>query len=381
MKHVICYPFIGDSVGGAHLSAIELIRRIDTDCYQPLIVLHEEGILANHIRCEGFQYVHLPLPAYAGERPSLVDIVVSAVRAVPVLLPFLRQQRVNLVHGNDLRTNMTWALACRLAGVRFIWHQRTQTLSGSILWKTIPYLVDHCIAISATAARSFGGPSRRLSIIDNPFSNGAIFDRVSARQALLEETGRTDDDRLIGYVGRLVASKRPEVCIDLLGELVRREMNDVRLLIFGRGSDAITAELHARARDLGLQDSVHFMGFRHPIEYAIAGFDVLVAPSEQEGFGRTLIEAMLVGTPVVASEIDAHRETVIAGTNGFLAPVGDVEAFADHVQTLLGDDEQARELGGLAQEMARKRFSAQRHMQEVQGVYSVLLPGDVLCRF
>lgn len=373
MRRVVCYPFVGDSVGGAHLSAIELIHRIDGNRYRPLIVLHEEGLLTEHLRREGLDYAHLPLDAYAGARPSLASIASAALRAAPALRRFLRQEVVSLVHCNDLRTNMTWALACRLARVRFVWHQRTQTLSGSMLWKAIPRLADHCIAISTTAARSFGGAGPRLTIIDNPFSINAACDRGSARKALIAETGADAGERLIGYVGRLVDAKRPEVCIDLLGELLRRGERYARLLVFGRGLGPVTEALRARARCQGVEDRIHFMGFRHPVENAIAGLDILVAPSEQEGFGRTLIEAMLVGTPVLASDIDAHRETVTAGLNGLLAPVGQVSAFADQTQRLLQDEVLARRLASTARQMAQGRFSAQRHAQEVQSVYAALL--------
>jgi glycosyltransferase involved in cell wall biosynthesis len=373
VRQVLCYPFVGDSVGGAHLSTIELIKHIDSERYRPLIVLHEEGLLADQLRRAGLDYVHLPLRAYAGARPSLVSIATSALRAAPTLRRFLRREGVSLVHCNDLRTNMTWALASRLAGACFVWHQRTQTLSDSLLWKTIPRLAHHCIAISATAARSFGGAGRRLSIIDNPFSIDATCERASARAALIAETGAAANDRLIGYVGRLVDAKRPEVCIDLLGELLRRGEPCVRLLLFGRGADAMTARLQARARRQGAEDRIHFMGFRHPVENAIAGMDILVAPSEQEGFGRTLIEAMLVGTPVLASDIDAHRETVAADVNGLLAPVGEVSIFADQARRLLQDEALAKRLASTAREMAQRRFSAQRHAQEVQSVYAALL--------
>lgn len=377
MRHVLCYPFVGDSVGGAHLSAIELIRRIDRERYRPLIVLHEEGLLADHLHRAGLNYVHLPLRTYAGARPSLFFIALSALRAAPTLRCFLRREGVSLVHCNDLRTNMTWTLASRLAGARFVWHQRTQTLSDSLLWKTIPRIVDHCIAISATAARSFGGAGTRLSIIDNPFSIDASCDRASARAALIAETGAAANDRLIGYVGRLVDAKRIEVCIDLLGELLRGDEPCVRLLLFGRGADAITASLQARARRQGVEDRIHFMGFRHPVENAIAGMDILVAPSEQEGFGRTLIEAMLVGTPVLASDIDAHRETVEADVNGLLAPLGEVSIFADQARRLLQDEALAKRLTSTARKMAQRRFSAQRHAQEVQNVYAALLVARV----
>jgi len=190
---------------------------------------------------------------------------------------------------------------------------------------------------------------------------------------LIAEIDANPEDRLIGYVGRLVKSKRPEVCIDLLCELLHRGEYPIRLLVFGQGAVPFMEALRARAQSQGVEGRIHFMGFRYPVENAIAGLDLLVAPSEQEGFGRTLIEAMLVGTSVLASDIDAHRETVTSGLNGLLAPVGDVCSFADQAQLLMRDDALTKRLVNVARELAQARFSSKRHVQEVQNVYFKLL--------
>ena len=76
---------------------------------------------------------------------------------------------------------------------------------------------------------------------------------------------------------------------------------------------------------------------------------------------------------IKAKGIDAHRETVGADVNGLLAPVGEVSIFADQARRLLQDEALAKGLASTAREMAQRRFSAQRHAQEVQSVYAALL--------
>ena len=372
MKKVICYPFVGDSVGGSHISAIELIRGIDCSRYRPIIILHEEGPLAEYLRKQALEYLYFPLDTYAGATPNLISIAIAALRAIPKLRKFMRCEKVNLVHGNDLRINLSWVLACRISGIPFVWHQRTQTFSRSCLWRVIPWIADHCIAISKTTALPLGEASTRLSVIDNPFLVKELRSRDILRQALVEEAGVDKSAYIIGCVGRLTEMKRPEVCVKLLGELSRRGCN-LNLFFFGHGASSIITRLEMLANKYDLRDKMHFMGFRYPIENYIAGLDILVAPSQREGFGRTLIEAMLIGTPVLASDIDAHRETVIPGVNGLMAPPGDINIFADQALRLLRDSSLAKRIGDKAREMAQMRFSARRHVIEVQSVYKTLL--------
>lgn len=373
MTQTICYPFIGDSIGGAHLSALQLIRYIDKTRYRPIIVLHEEGVLADHLTKEGIKYINLPLGEYAGAHPGLISIVFAAIKAIPSIRKFLGQNEVSLVHCNDLRTNLTWMLACRLAGVRFVWHQRTQTNSDHVFWKLIPWLVDHCIAISQTSSKPFGGAGRRLSIINNPISIKSKLDRQGSRNALIKELGTSDNVNFIGYVGRLVREKQPKICIDVLSELSKHGQVNTRLLIFGRGSESFINALKAHSFAKGVENHVHFMGFRSPIENAIAGLNVLIAPSEKEGFGRTIIEAMLLKTPLIASNIAAHRETVSDKVNGLLAPVGDVQCFTDATLLILGNSVMSNRLVSNGYKLVSGNYSAEEHVIRVQNLYSILI--------
>ena len=373
MRQIICYPFVGDSVGGAHLSTIELIHAIDRDQYRPLIVLHEEGSLAEHLRHEQIDFVYLPLERYAGVRPKILHIAASALLSAPKLCHFLLQENVSLVHCNDLRTNMTWVLASRLSGAPFVWHQRTETETSSLFWRLVPMFADHCIAISETTARPLGVLGPKLSIIDNPFAVDIQLDREGNRSVLIDEISADPNDSLIGFVGRLVDLKRPEICISILRKLTNPLGNTVHLLFFGHGSQSMNSRLLELASTLGVKDQVHFMGFRHPIQPYIQALDILIAPSKSDGFGRSLVEAMLLGTPVVASAINSHNEILIDELTGLLDSMSDLNSLAKKVNQLLADKERASEISKRAMGISRQRFSTKRHTLEVQLIYNMLI--------
>ncbi|MFQ5417460.1 MAG: glycosyltransferase family 4 protein [Myxococcota bacterium] len=147
----------------------------------------------------------------------------------------------------------------------------------------------------------------------------------------------------IVYTGRLERYKQIDVLLHAAARLSDR-FPQVRLDIVGRGSDRERLEI--LARDLGVAERTHFVGFVSDDERdrLLAAARVNVCPSAKEGWGLTVIEANALGTPVVATDAPGLRDSVEEGTNGYLVPDGDVDAFVDRIARILGDDALASRL-------------------------------------
>ncbi|MHA1113842.1 MAG: glycosyltransferase family 4 protein [Alphaproteobacteria bacterium] len=369
----ICIPFVGDSVGGSHMSMLLAIEGLDRDRFDPMLVLHEDGPLAAHLRERGVPYKLLPLPAYAGAVPSIPRIAGAALRAMPRLRDFLRAEGIDLVHANDLRMNFTWPLACRLTGVPHLWHQRT-LLSSSRLWRAIPFAAAHVVCISRTVANTLPSLGRvGFEVLYNPFRVSADApDRAAAAAKLRRDWGIPAEARVIAFVGRLVDQKRPETVLRAAAEIAASVAEPVHLVFIGRGEASRIDGLRRLAAELGIAGIVHFPGFVYPLESSLSGCDLLVAPAFGDGFGRTLVEAMMVGTPVVASDSGGHRDIVDNGRTGFLVPPDDVPAFAAAAIPLLTDTALRDEIAERARTHARKRFSIAAHVAGLSAIYDSL---------
>lgn len=367
----VCYPFVGDSVGGAHISALLLIEQVRSMGLEPLILLHQDGPLARHLDERGFTFERLPLGEFAGARPGLASIAADMKRVFQPLHAFLKSRRVDILHCNDLRMNLSWLLPARAAGVPLVWHQRTFPNSTSPVWKLVPRLAAETIAISRAVAEQMRLPLSH--VVYNPFHTpDAGLSRAEARAHVANEFSIPDGALLLGFVGRLVNYKRPDLCIDVISRLSRRDSRPVHLILIGRGTDAEVEALRDRSRDLGVGGQVHFAGFRFPIEPVLKGIDVLIAPSETEGFGRALVESMLAGTPVVASSIAAHREIIESDTIGRIAPAGDAGAFADGIADITASSQKLSAMGAAGQASAEARFSCRAHTLRMQQIYARL---------
>ena len=164
--------------------------------------------------------------------------------------------------------------------------------------------------------------------------------------------GRTADPTFV-YVGRLKRYKKVDVAIRALA-LARKERPELRLDIAG-GGDHLT-ELKQLAAAAGQSDAVRFLGFVSEEEklrlFRSAWANVF--PSPKEGWGITIMEAAACGTPSIASDSPGLRDSVRAGTTGWLVPHGDAPALARQYLALAADRELVERFGVAAREHAEQ---------------------------
>jgi glycosyltransferase EpsD len=118
-----------------------------------------------------------------------------------------------------------------------------------------------------------------------------------------------------------------------------------------------------------LNQHIQFLGFRSDVEKFAAIADVGVSSSKHEGLGLGLLEQMMCGVPVVASEDKGHREFVKHGVTGFLYPQGNRDAFVQSVRNLYEDDE-SRKLMGAAARRKAEEFSLDHSLAKMKGIYA-----------
>lgn len=149
-------------------------------------------------------------------------------------------------------------------------------------------------------------------------------------------------------------------------EKVRRDM-PVRLVMVGDGPDRAEAEAYARAQ--GFESEVRFTGKTLDIGSVLACSDIFLLPSSTESFGLSALEAMAYAVPVIASRTGGLPEVVRHGIDGYLEPVGDVDAMAEDALTLLRDVPLRRRLGQAARERALTTFAEEPIIDQYEAIY------------
>jgi N-acetyl-alpha-D-glucosaminyl L-malate synthase BshA len=156
-------------------------------------------------------------------------------------------------------------------------------------------------------------------------------------------------------------------------ERVRRHL-PARLLMVGDGPDR--AEAEAYCRDNGFAAEVRFTGKQLDIGTALACTDVFLLPSATESFGLAALEAMSYKVPVVAANVGGVPEVIRHGVDGFLEPLGDVDAMAASVLRILKDPDLRARMGQSSQDRALTTFAEGPIVDQYEALYERVLHGE-----
>jgi glycosyltransferase involved in cell wall biosynthesis len=157
-------------------------------------------------------------------------------------------------------------------------------------------------------------------------------------------------------VGRLTEDKGLSLLLRALASL-RRDFPSIRLVVAGSGPQE--GRLKVEVRDLRLEDCVHFLGRVDCVAWVYDLADLLVIPSLREGLPCVLLEAMLAGLPVVATEVGAIPDALGKGELGRLVPPADLAALTEGMRDVISNPGDFKELAGRARQVARGRYTAQ----------------------
>jgi glycosyltransferase involved in cell wall biosynthesis len=369
----VCFPYVGDTLGGSHISSLLLAANLPPERYQAAIVIHQKGILSEYLDDLGHPYDLLPLPTLV-RSGGLAKPIADVWRLRPLIRDFLNRSRISLVHGNDGRINQTWVLPTRLARRPYVWHQRAR-FDGSRLRRLLAGASSDILCVSQFALGRLPTHAlrERAAVIANPFDTSAPApDRSTARQQVIAASGAPAGGLIVGFCGSLTEQKRPDVFLEVAAHLQKQVMAPVTYVLMGTDRDNLWPDLQNRASALGLDGQVSFIGFRKPAEFWIAGFDVLLATQVEDAFPRIFVEAMLAGTPIVASQSGGHGEILESGVTGYLVPAHSAEDFATTTLALLNDRNLRDRIAGTARKAALERFSVARHVDAVTTRYDAL---------
>ncbi len=358
----ILYPFLGDTFGGSHHSALELLDSLTPDVFEGVVGLHRKGALAHELERRSIAYETLPGAPIEPQRGMLSNLA----RAPNTLRfsRFLSQQRIELVHAHDGRSCITWSLPAALAGLPFLWHQRT-TYQPSTTTALAMRLADHILCNSQFAKSTLPPNAQKKAItIYNPVTTVQA-DRVKSRHAVVAALRLPDDDdtSIILAAGTLSRQKRPTLFIEAAAQLASAGGQSMHFVWVGADRDGMRDVLESRALELGIADQVHLHGFVTNVGEWIAGSNVLVAPGVDDAFGRTLVEAAQIGTPFVATDSGGHSELKNLGLEGSYVRPDDAVALADAIASTL------RSRAPPLSATLRDLFSPQAHAAAVTAIY------------
>ncbi len=199
--------------------------------------------------------------------------------------------------------------------------------------------------------------------VKNPIE--VIHNFVNCSQYRPDEEARSKGRKRILHISNFRPVKRVLDCIEAFAR-VRRDV-DAELVMAGDGPERGPAE--RLARELGVSEFVRFLGKQDHMERLIPRMHVLHLPSEMEAFGLAALEAMACAVPPVATLTGGVPDLITHGVDGYMEPVGDVDAQAARIRELLTNDKLHANMAEAARQTAVTRFSTELVIPEYEAYY------------
>lgn len=395
-KYNILYLDSGSGIGGGQRSLLLLLKMLDKDRWKPYIGCLGDSPFASEVGKTDAYVVPLSLPEAHNKTDKVkrftIQDLLNDFRQLSVigqLHKVVRQHRIALIHANSLSVAILGGVVAKWNRIPIIMHKRYATSYG-ILDRICEKLLHRVILVSEATRWDFASEKKQTLIY-----NGVDLEAFQATQAEVE-TLRTKlfpvDNKsahgregskspiVVGVVTRITPEKGIHFLVRAMAKLKESVLNDsvdVKLLIVGgpyfQKDHEYMTSLKQETADLGVADSVIFTGFLSDTRVVTSLLDIVLVPSIiPEACPRTIIEAMAVGKPVIATPLGGSKELVIPETGVLVSPEN-AEEIASAITKLANNQDLLIRMGKAARQRAEQLFSSEKNTTLTEAVYTELL--------
>jgi glycosyltransferase involved in cell wall biosynthesis len=352
-KTRVCHVSVGLRTGGLERLLVDFARFHDAERFElTFVALDRIGRPAEEIRELGCEVV--VLPDFGNSWKQL-----WSMRTV------FRERNIDVVHTHNAHPHFWGTWAAWLAGVPVTMTTRHgqrfgQSLSGRTKFWLASQFAQRVVTVSEDAARlclkEDGLSARRVR---------TIWNGIDSRR--FEYRGPASEPRCIS-VARLSAEKDFPTLLRAI-DLARREVPGLRLSLVGDGAER--TKLEQLVRELNLREAVEFLGERSDIPDLLGKAGFFVSSSLTEGISLTLLEAMAVGLPVLATAVGGNPEIIEEGETGLLVPSESPERLAEGIVRMWTLRNQWRRMGRNGRKRVEENFDVRRMVAKYEAEYAI----------
>ena len=363
---------------GAERSLLLLLRNIDRDRFEPLAVLPGSGPLKKEIENLSIKTYEVKYPWWVGGRRNVswtilqfAHCIIREILALPKLYKIIKHEQIHVVYTNTIAI-FSGAASAFLARTPHIWHIREIIadnpdlhffFANKLLFRFISGCSGVIIANSNATAAQFeeSESTQKIKVVYNAvdpeeFKVSTPFPRIA---------GVNRQDWLVTVVGSLQRRKAQDDAIRAV-KIAKEAIPNIKLLLIGSGDKHFIRYLKQMVSELNLSDKVIFTGYRHDVPQILAQCEALLVPSWEEPFGRTTIEAMAAGTPVIGANSGGTKEIIEEGVTGYLVSPQNPLEIAEKMIELHKHPELARKIGDNGRRTAKEKFAPWLYVRSVE---------------
>ena len=364
-------------LGGAELCLVDIAKPYRDSCLV--------GLLADGPFKQALEQQHIPVQVLTTKAIEVrkESGLAKGLGSLGQLLPVINRvatlsRNYDVIYANTQKSLVVGAIASFFSRRPLVYHLHDIlslehfSATNRRLAVTLANRAALVIANSQASQDAFvaaGGRKEIVEFVYNGFDLG-LYQDLPAASAVKQQLGIDEHKFLVGHFSRLSPWKGQHI---LLEALTHCPENVVALLIGDAlfGEQDYVQQLHAQVAELKLENRVKFLGFRDDVRFLMAGCDLVTHTSTvAEPFGRVIVEAMLCGTPVVATLAGGAKELVTAGKTGWLVAPGDAMELAVAINDCQNQPGQSANMAAAAKLQASQRFDVAAINQQIAQLLS-----------
>jgi glycosyltransferase involved in cell wall biosynthesis len=376
------------SMWGAERSLFLLLKHINRNKFEPIMVLPSSGLLKDEID-------RLKITTYIIKSPWWIDSknkahffksilrhgkkIIFEILALLKIYKIIRKEKIDIIYTNTI-VNFSGALISLFYRIPHVWHIReilednpnlSSFLSNKIIFSFISKTSKIVIANSFATASQFDNikSKGKLEVIHN------AVEIQNFKNKKISINKSNNSDWIVAVIGALQIRKGQEDVIKAV-KIVKKNMPNVKLYIVGDGDKEYKKHLENLIIKLDLEESVIFTGYRNDVPKLLPKFKVVIMPSWNEPFGRVAIEAMATGIPVIAVNVGGPKEIVEEGISGYLVPPRCPKLIAQKIIYLYQNSSIRIKLGNNAKIIAEEKFTFEKYTEKIENILYKLILRD-----
>ncbi len=306
-------------------------------------------------------------------------VPISDVRLLWHLMDYVRHNNFDVILGHGSKAGFLVRIIERLTGVPAIYGLHSMSFEHRIqgkkacIYKQLERLATHLGGHIVTVANA----TRNSLLQDHITSSEHItvihtgidlekFTRQLSKAEACRNLSLDPDRPVVGWAARLTAQKSPLDFVRIAHK-VRNAVPDVQIYMAGEGE--LEAEVMALINQLSLQDTIIRAPWQSDVPAMLSAFDVYVLTSRWEGLPLSILEAMAMNVPCVATAVDGTPEVIENGVNGFLVIPGNDDQMAECIIQLLNNEDQRKAFSLAARKCIESSFTAKRMVTEWESLF------------